>query len=96
MPSLPTSSATERASTPHRRGISEVIPRPEREEEDRHIRPTQKPDLAGETGTRGADALDGADALALAEAVIQPQAEAETGTGPTWRSQRQRRAPTQQ
>ena len=82
----------ERASTPHRRGISEVTPRPEREEEDRQTRPTQKADLAGETGTQGADAVAVTDALALAEAVVLAQAE----TGPTRRSQRQRKAPTQQ
>ena len=80
----------ERASTPHKRGISEVIPRPEREEEDRLTRPTQKPDLAGETGTQGAGALAAANAVALA------QAEAEIETGPIRRSQRQRKAPTRQ
>jgi hypothetical protein len=92
MPSPP----IERASTPHRRGISEVTPRPERDEEDRLTRPTQKPDLAGETGTQGAGALAAADAVALAEAVAQAQAETEIETGPTRRSQRQRKAPTRQ
>jgi hypothetical protein len=77
-----------RASTPHRRGITEATPRPEREEEDRQTGPTQKPDLAGETGTQGADALAAADAVA--------QAEAEIETSPTRRSQRQRKAPTRQ
>ena len=42
----------ERASTPHRRGISEVTPRPERGEKDRQTRPTQKPDLAGDRETQ--------------------------------------------
>ena len=84
MPSPP----IERASTPHRRGISEVTPGPEREEKDRQTRPTQKPDLAGGTGTQGMDTL--------AEAVTLVQAEAEIGTGPTRRSQRQRKAPTRQ
>jgi hypothetical protein len=85
-----------RSPTPHKRGISEVISRPEREEEDRLTRPTQKPDLAGETGTQGADALAAADAVALAEAAALAQAEAEIETGPTRRSQRQRKAPTRQ
>ena len=89
--------------TPHKRGISEVIPRPEREEEDRLTQPTQKPDLAGETGTQGAGAqgagaLAAADTVALAEAaaLALAQAEAEIETGPTRRSQRQRKAPTRQ
>ena len=81
----------ERASTSHKRGISEVTPRLEREEEDRLTRPTQEPDLAEETGTQGAGAL-----AALAEAVALAQAEAEIETGPTRRSQRQRKAPTRQ
>ena len=85
-----------RASTPHKRGISEVTPRLEREEEDRLTRPTQKPDLAGETGTQAAGAQAAADAVALAEAAAQAQAEAEIETGPTRRSQRQRKAPTRQ
>jgi hypothetical protein len=87
----------ERASTPHRRGISEVTPRPEREEEDRQTRPTKKLDLVGEAGTQGPDAPAVADALAEAEAEEAPapaQAEAEIETGPTRRSQRQRKAPT--
>jgi hypothetical protein len=37
---------------------------PERKKEDRQTRPTQKPDLTGETGTQGADALAAADAMA--------------------------------
>jgi len=57
----------ERASTPHRRGISEVTPRPEREEEDRQTRPTQKADLAGETGTQGADAVAAIPSLSAVE-----------------------------
>jgi hypothetical protein len=88
-------------------------PLPEREEEDRQTRPTQEPDLAGETGTQGADALAVADALAaadtlapaekvapaevtLAKKIALPRAKAKTETGPTRRSQRQRRAPTGQ
>jgi len=90
MPSFP----IERASTPHRRGISEVTPRPEREEEDRQTRPTQKPDLAGDIETQDADTLAAADAMALAEAVALAQVEVEIETGPTRRSQRQRKAPT--
>ena len=78
MPSPP----VERASIPHRRGNSEVTPRPEREEEDKQTRPTQKPDLAREVGTQDADALVVAEAVALA------QAEVEIETGPTRRSQR--------
>jgi hypothetical protein len=70
-------SSIERASTPHRRGISEVTPRPEREEEDRQTRSTQKPNLAGGTGTQGADAL--------------AEAQAEAEARPTRRSQRQRK-----
>ena len=90
------SSPIERASTSHKRGISDVTTRPRREEEDRQTRPTQKPDLAGETGTQGADALAVADALAPAETALPPQAEAEIETGPTRRSQRQRKAPKRQ
>jgi hypothetical protein len=90
MPSFP----IERASTPHRRGISEVTPRPEHEEEDRLTQPIQKPDLAGETGTQGTDALAAADAVAMVEALAL--AETEIETGPTRRSQRQRKAPARQ
>src|SRR4051812_22441465 len=43
----------ERPSGPHKRGISEVMLRPEREEEDRLTRPTQRPDLAGENSDPG-------------------------------------------
>jgi hypothetical protein len=71
----------ERAPTPHRRGISEVTPRPEREEEGRQTGPTQRPDLARKPGTQGADAP--------AEAVALVQAEVEIEIGPTRRSQRQ-------
>jgi hypothetical protein len=45
---IPPPLPAERASTPHRRGISEVTARPEREEQDRQERPTQRPDLEGE------------------------------------------------
>jgi hypothetical protein len=86
----------ERASTSHKRGISEVTPRLEREEEDRLTRPTQEPDLAEETGTQGAGAQGAGALAALAEAVALAQAEAEIETGPTRRSQRQRKAPTRQ
>jgi hypothetical protein len=65
MPSPP----IKRASTPYRRGISEVTPRHEREEEDRQTRPMQKPNLAGETGSQGADTVAVADALAPAEKI---------------------------
>ena len=86
----------ERAFTSHKRGISEVTPRLEREEEDRLTRPTQEPDLAEETGTQGAGAQGAGALAALAEAVALAQAEAEIETGPTRRSQRQRKAPTRQ
>jgi len=45
---IPPPLPVERASTPHRRGISEVTARPEREEQDRQERPTQRPDLERE------------------------------------------------
>ena len=45
---IPPSPPAERSSTPHRRGISEVTARPEREEQDRQERPMQRPDLEGE------------------------------------------------
>jgi hypothetical protein len=63
------------------RGISEVTPRPKREEEGKQTRPTQRPDLAGKPGTQGADAP--------AEAVALVQAEVEIEIGPTRRIQRQ-------
>jgi hypothetical protein len=89
-------SPIDRASTPHKRGISEVTRRPEREEEDRQTRPTQKPDLAGETGSQGADTLAVADPLALAETAALAQADAEIETRPNRRSQRKRNVPKRQ
>jgi hypothetical protein len=83
-----------RASTPHKRGISEVTPRPEREEEDKLTRPTQKPNLARETGTQGENTLAAVDAVAVAETLTLEQAEAEIKTGLIRRGQRQRKAPT--
>lgn len=75
------SPSIERASTPHRRGISKVTPQAEREEEDRLTRPTLKPDLVGETGTQGADALAAADAVALTEVVALAQTGRDRGRG---------------
>jgi hypothetical protein len=91
MPSFP----IERASTPHRRGISEITPRPEHEEEDRLTQPIQKPDLAVETGTQGTD-VAAADAVAVVEALALALAETEIETGPTQRSKRQQKAPARQ
>ena len=90
------SSPIERAFTPYKRRISEVTPRPEREEDDRQMWPTQQPNLAEERRTQDADALTAADALLMTETVALPQSEADNETGPTRRSQRQRKAPAQQ
>jgi len=62
LPSTVRSSRSINASTPYRRGISEVTPRPEREEEDRQTQSTQKPNLAGGKETQGADAQAEAEA----------------------------------
>ena len=75
-------------------GSVEVTPPPEREEEDRQTQPTQKPDLAGDRETQAADTLAAADAVALAEAVALAQADVEIETGPTRRSQHQRKSST--